>query len=106
VCEDRRSRALTNNQNKTALNGADESIQTEVARRGGACFNPAPARLAMIAIFEKLTSGQTPTGAMAVAGILLLLLAWKAFRGVLKLFCGILAFGFFAAAVVWYMKHH
>ena len=56
-------------------------------------------------IIDKVTSGDIPTGAMGGGGIVLLLLALKVGKGLLKLVFVVLALAAFAGAVWWHLHN-
>jgi hypothetical protein len=56
-------------------------------------------------IIDKVTSGDIPTGAMGGAGIVLLLLAFKAAKGFLKMILVVLALAALAGAVWWHLHN-
>lgn len=57
-------------------------------------------------IIKKITSGEIPTGAMGGGGIVLLLLAFKVAKGVLKFIFILVALGLFAGAAWWHFHNH
>jgi hypothetical protein len=56
-------------------------------------------------IIKKLSSGDMPTAGMAGVGILLLLVAWKVGKAVIKVIFFLLALALFAGAVWWHLHN-
>jgi hypothetical protein len=56
-------------------------------------------------LFEKVTSGDYPTGTFGAIGIILFLVAVKAKKGFSKFFWTVLALAAFAGAVWWHVAH-
>jgi hypothetical protein len=56
-------------------------------------------------IIENITSGPTPKYVLAGAGILVVLLALKLAKGVVKIVLGLVALTLLAGAVWWHFQH-
>ena len=57
-------------------------------------------------IIGKITSGETPTGAMVAAGVITLLIALKAAKGTLKIVFLLIALALLAGGASWHFHHH
>lgn len=55
---------------------------------------------------KRFTSGEIPTGAMIVGGIVVLLVALKTAKGFLKLMTILVALALFAGAAWWHFHKH
>ena len=56
-------------------------------------------------VIKRLTSGEIPTGAMSVGGILVLLIAMKVAKGFLRFMFILTALALFAGAAWWHFQH-
>ena len=55
---------------------------------------------------KRATSGEIPTGAMILGGVVVLLLALKAAKGLLKFMSILVALALFAGAAWWHFHKH
>lgn len=55
--------------------------------------------------WDKLTSGDTPTGVLAAVGILLLFVMFKVAKAGLKILIFLIALALFAGAAWWHFHH-
>ena len=55
---------------------------------------------------KRFTSGEIPAGAMAIGGIVVLIIAFKAAKGFLKIIFLLAALALFAGATWWHFHKH